>query len=189
MESIREAVSDFITSGGMAKYATVGGVHGVFFTDDGEFIPWSRLGYSRELGFFDRQAFDDEQATAVSADWSVHTVTADDGWQAVGIVDEGGHGYLVGERWQVVELLHALEAYLERGEASKPLPDTAEVWRTRVWLSIAEAVAEAKAAGVSISAEGIRRAAQRGALASARGETGRYRFERTAFRRWLKSRK
>lgn len=185
-------IHEFITNGGAAQYATVGGQSGVYFTDESpQFLPWSRLAYSATLGFYDRDQFPDHPADAIADDWTVHPVVADDGWQAVAALDAGGHGFLIGERWQVEELYHTLAAYLERGEADEALADDDESlgWR---WLTMNEAILVAHEYNPdeypleTKTAERIRRAAQRGSLAHKKTESGRYKFPAARFRGWLR---
>lgn len=193
MNSIRQMIHEFIANGGAAQYATVGDESGVYFTDESpQFMPWSRLGYSETLGFYDRDQFPDHTATAIYDNWTIHPVVSDDdGWEAVAALDEGGHGFLIGERWQAEELYHCLAAYLERGEAAEPLAENDEALGSK-WLTINEAMIEAHNYDPAEypletkTAERIRRAAQRGSLAHKKTESGRYKFPATRFRGWLR---
>ena len=191
METIRTMIDQYIRHGGSAQYATVGGEHGVLFTNDAaQFVPWSAIGYSQELGFFDSRQFPAESTTAAPPQYTIHPVSGAGGWQAVALIDEGGHGYLIGETWQAWELYHALGAFLHRHEAATPLDEDAEELGHQ-WLTVAEAVQlahehnAAKYPLTNATAETIRRAAQRGKIKYSKGPGGRYKFHAARFRGWL----
>ena len=101
---------------------------------------------------------------------------------------------MLGERWQVEELLPVLMAFLEHGEMDGPIDDDDEALGTK-WLTISEAVEAAHAfdavkypIGESTDYR-IRQAARRGNWLengkAKQDSSGRWKFHARRFRGWL----
>lgn len=195
-ENIRDAVLRYIyETPGAAHFDVQSGRAGVVFTDEGEFIPLADLAYNSELGFYQISLFPDvEPETAAESPWTLHPVTPanrDDSWRAFALLDPDGYALLIGERWQVAEVIGVLRLFLERGLLSEPIPEDAEELGHK-WLTIAEAVTEAHTYDPAeypigeVTAARIRQAARRGTIGGAvQNGGGRWKFQARRFRYWL----
>lgn len=194
-ENIRDLVLQYINdTPGAARFDVQAGRAGVTFLDENEFIPLADLAYSSEIGFYRLSQFPDvEPQTTNENPWTLHPVTPvwrDDPWRPFALLDPDGAGFLLGERWQVAEVVEALQLFLQRGLLSEPIGEDDEALGHK-WLSIAEAVAEAHAydpdeypLGGTTSSR-IRQAARRGSIGGAVQNGGRWKFQGRRFRSWL----
>lgn len=140
---IQDLISDYIQDSGMARLETVDGVRGVLFLDENEFIPWRDLGYNSTYGFYRLSHLPNVENETEYATWTIHPLInndPDDDWRPFVLLDSDGNGILLGDRWQVEELLPVLQAFLERGVVDEPVDD--EVIGVK-YFTIAEACEEA----------------------------------------------
>jgi hypothetical protein len=199
MKDLQQIAKQFIKETGEAHEETRGHIRGVVFHDDDVFIPYTELGYNSEYGFYSTAISPDIESEATYLTWTIHPVKErhpdpDRPWEPFAILDSGEFGYLLGERWQVAELVTVLQAFLERGEMSEAIDDDDEALGTR-WLTISEAVEEANAFDPDkYPLDGstdyrIRQAARRGDwLENGRAKQdsgGRWKFHARRFRGWL----
>ena len=194
--NIRDAVLRYIyETPGAARFDVQSGRAGVVFTDEGEFIPLADLAYSRELGFYQISQFPDvEPETTNENPWTLHPavpVWRDDPWRPYALLSPEGHGFLIGEKWQLVEAVEAIRLFIERGLLSEPIREDDEALGHK-WLSISEAVAEANAYDPAeyplgeTTAARIRQAARRETIGGAvQDGGGRWKFQNRRFRHWL----
>lgn len=196
MTNIRDEIIRYIQDTGEAHIEGRAGVAGVVFHhDEREFIPFNDLGLNRTYGFYrlsDLPAVKSE--TTNENPWTLHPVIPadrDGNWRPYAILDGNGFGYLVGEKWQVAELVAMLGNFLATGLASEPIADDDESLGVR-WLSIAEAVAAANGYDPAEyplgekTANRIRAAIRRGRIGGvAQDARGRYKFHAGRFRYWL----
>lgn len=197
-ESIQDLISEYVQDTGLARLETQGGVRGVLFLDENEFFPWRDLGFNHEYGFFRLSAFPNVTNEAEYATWTIHPVEVrqpeDDNWQPCALLDADGFGFLLGERWQVEELLPVLQAFLERGETAEPIDEYDEALGER-WFTINEACNQAhefdpdKYPLDDNLSYRIRQVARRGnwierGIARQTG-TGTWLFHNRRFRHWL----
>lgn len=194
---IQDMISDYIQEGGMARLETVDGVGGVLFMDEGEFIPWRDLGYNPTYGFYRLSHLPGVENQAEYATWSIHPLInddPDDDWRPFVLLDSDGNGTMLGDRWQVEELLPVLQAFLERGEIDEPVDD--EVIGVKYY-TIAEACEAAYQYDPTAYPyrtpeeqdrlrRRLQRNIQRGNLWGTKNDPqGRYKIRATAFRGWL----
>lgn len=193
---IQDMISEYIQETGLARVETRGGVGGVLFLDENQFIPWDNLGFSRLYGFFQKSVLQDVEDEAEYATWTIHPLEGSDqeGEMMYVLMDSDGHGFLLGERWQVSELLPVLTAFLEQGVYDEPVDDESIGAR---YLSIAEACALASEYNPTEYPyttpeeqdrlrRRLQRNIQRGNIYGVkRDPQGRYRLRATSFRGWL----
>lgn len=199
MPDLQTLVKQYIRDTSLAHEETRGDVRGVVFHDEGEFIPYRDLGYNTTYGFYRLSHLPNVENEAPYATWTIHPVAErfpdpDHPWQPFALLDSGGFGFLLGERWQAAELLPVLQAFLERGESAEPIYDDDEAFGYR-WLTISEAVQvahEFDAEKYPLDGKAdyrIRQAARRGNWlenGSARQtDSGRWQFRADRFERWL----
>lgn len=198
MRHIQDLISEYIQDTGLARLETLrNGERGVRFLDEGEFIPWSDLGFSDTYGFYRLSLLPDVTNEAEYATWTIHPLEgSDQDGEALmwALLDADGYGFLLGEQWQVAELLPVLTAFLERGEHAEMVDDEAIGAR---YLTIAEACAlaheydPAKYPYTTPEEQDrlrrrIQRNIQRGNIYGAkRDPQGRYRIRASSFRGWL----
>lgn len=194
---IQDMISEYIQETGLARVETRGGVGGVLFLDENEFIPWGDLGFSRLYGFFRRSVLHDVESEAEYATWTIHPLEGSDqdGQEPMWVLlSADGYGYLLGERWQVAELLPVLTAFLEGGQHAEMVDDEAIGAR---YLSIAEACALAYEydplkypCSTPEEQDRLRRRLQRNiqrgnVLGVKRDPMGRYQIRESSFMGWL----
>jgi len=199
MQSIQDMISEYCQETGLAHTENREGGYGVVFHDEGEFIPMRDLGYSGRLGFYRLSAFPDVANEASYNTWTIHPIRErhpdpDHPWQPYALLDSDGFGYILGERWQVEELLPVLKAFLDDGVVDEPIDDDDEALGTR-WLTISEAVEEAHAFDsekytlTESTDYRIRQAARRGNWLengkAKQDSSGRWKFHARRFRGWL----
>ena len=202
--NIRSHVLAHIRAGGNAKleaanYATDGGfVSGVrFYGPDepasGTFIPFARLGYNQELGYFGMDGTgDDESECSNDNPFTVHRLEnrdPDDDWEAYALLDDGGYGFLLGERYQMADALAAIRDALA-GFLSVDIPDDAPELGVK-WLSTSEAVEECylhKPLDFPLkggnTAQRLRAAAREDRIRAMK-DGDRWLFEAMSLRRWI----
>lgn len=200
MKPIQTLISEFIESGGLAHVTTQNGNGGVLFTDDNQFIPWLDLGYSSEYGFYQISRLPNIENEASYSTWSIHPLVGSENSYGVPLyvlLDADGYGFLLGERWQVAELLPVVQQFMATGEASEPVDD--EVIGVKYY-SIAEACAvahEYDPAKYPYTTPGdqdrlrrrIQQLIRRGNIYGTKKDPqGFYRIRATAFRGWLSKR-
>lgn len=200
MQNIREAIQRFIYDTGAARFAVQDGRAGVVFADESEFIPLAELGYNANYGFFRQSALPQVASEYTNKNpWRLHPVVADDGdsWQGFAIVeDDGERAFLVGEDWQLADMLSAVEDGLSADGLGEVLTDSDEVFGV-AYYSIAEACQVASQYDpceypytapdeqARLRAR-LQRNIQRGNLWGVRKDPqGHYRIRATAFRGWL----
>lgn len=195
---IQDLISEFIQDTGLARLETLrNGERGVRFLDEGEFIPWHDLGFNSTYGFYRLSALPGVENEAEYATWTIHPLEGSDQdgetlmWA---LLDADGYGFLLGERWQVAELLPVLTAFLNRGEHGEMVDDEAIGAR---YLTIAEACEMAQeydptSCPYSTPEEQdrlrrrLQRNIQRGNIQGVkRDPQGRYRLRASSFRGWL----
>lgn len=196
MDNIRNLILNYINeTPDAARFDVRGGVAGVVFTDEDEFIPLADLAYNSQIGFYRLSELPDvEPATTNENPWTLHPVVPawrDDPWRPYALANHDGHAFLLGEKWQVVEAVEALRIFLKDGLLSEPMREDDEALGVK-WLSIAEAVAEAhifdpdEYQANETTAARIRQAARRGAIGGAvQNGGGRWKFQSRRFRHWL----
>lgn len=162
-------------------------VPGVLFHDEGEFIPFSDLGYNAEYGFYRLSHL--SQVVSDYATTSPYRVRALDSrdWPAW-VLDVDRDLWLLGETWQVADLVQALQAFLATGQATgAPVDEYDPDWS--VPLSMADAVDYVVRHGWphATAADTLRRAAWDGRIPGARKDAGgkRWRFSRRGLDQWL----
>lgn len=201
--NIRDHVLAHIRAGGNAKfeaanYATDGGhVSGVWFfgpdePTSGTFIPFARLGYNQELGYFEMDGTGDDESECTNDNpFTVHRLEncdPDDDWTAYALLDDGGYGFLLGERYQMADALAAIRDALA-GFLGEPIPDDDPALGVK-WLSTTEAIAEcrqwqpleykdSKAAG-----QRLRAAAREGRIRAMK-DGKRWLYKATSLRGWM----
>jgi hypothetical protein len=187
--NIREHVLGSIRGGMAASFAVRESVAGVLFEDEGEFISLDDLGYSRETGYFRRSLFPDAPSETDNATpYTVHPAMTPDGRQAWVLADESGHLTMLGETWQVADLVAALQCFLATGSHDpEPISEFDPAWGAP--LTMGEAVAYITHHGwPSRSADAtLRRAAAEGRVPGARKDTTgtRWVFSRKGLNAWL----
>lgn len=193
---IQDEISKYIQETGLARLETRDGVRGVLFLDENQFIPWADLGLSRIYGFFQKSVLQDVEDETEYATWTIHPLEGSDqeGEMMYALLDGDGNGFLLGERWEIAELLPVLTAFLERGEHGEMVDD--ETIGAR-YLSIAEACEMAQEYdptkypySTAEEQDRLRRRLQRNIqrgniLGVKRDPQGRYRLHASSFRGWL----
>lgn len=195
---LQTIVKHFVKETGTAHEETRNNVRGVVFHDEGAFIPYTELGYNVEYGFYSTVLFPDVANEAVYRTWTIHPIRETDPHagpddQMFALLDSGGFGYVIGQRWQVAELLPVLRAFLERDETGEEIDDDDEAFGYR-WLPISEAVQvahEFDAEKYPLDGKAgyrIRQVARRGKWlenGSAKQIAGRWLFRADRLERWL----
>jgi len=164
---------------------------GVLFADEGEFIPYARLGYNAQLGYFDTQSLPDAISDCENHNpETIHRYGVPDGWQAYVWLDADGFPHQLGELHQVADLYAALGALLLRGELDQePVDEFDPAWGQN--FDTADAVAEAIAYGYGDAgdearlADTIRAAARTGRIRKACQRNGAWSLPKLTFRDWL----
>lgn len=194
---IQDLISGYIReTPGIASRTAVGGVRGVLFHDENEFIPWSDLGFNSTYGFYRLSSFPDVGNEAEYATWSINPVIDSDrdGDMMYALLDADGYGFLLGEHWQVAELLPVLAAFLNDGAHNEPVDDEAVGAK---YFTIAEMCEEANRYDPAEYPHNtpedqdrlrrrLQRNIQRGNLWGVKQDPqGRYKVRASAFRGWL----
>lgn len=195
-QNIRDHARLAVEGGMPAELAVVDGAPGVLFHDEGEFIPFSDLGYNSEIGYF-RLSQASHQLT-VCDNANPQTIHRGDFWHGDWQpppwvwLDDDGNAYLLGEAWQAADLMQALHAALVEGVyESEVIDEDDPAWGRSI--TTARAVEEAIMYDPTVFppgsnvAERIRRAAQRGQIPGARKAGGEWRFSLLKFRGWLRN--
>lgn len=192
---IQQLISEYAQETGLARVETRG-VGGVLFLDEMEFIPWADLGFNSTYGFFRLSALPDVPNETEYATWTIHPLEGSDqeGELMWVLLDADGYGFLLGEKWQVAELLPVLAAFLEHGVHAEMVDDEAIGAH---YLSIAEACALAYEYDpveypyrTPNEQDRLRRRLQRNIQRGnvpgvKRDPQGRYRIRASSFRGWL----
>jgi hypothetical protein len=188
--NIRQHALAAIRQGMPARFDVRAGVSGVTFLDNGEFIPFSDLNHSAELGYYRLSTHPDaERDCANENPETIHQIEEPgDDTPMYAWLDGDGDPHLIGEWDQVADLYAALHAALHEDQLADPISHLDPAWGNHY--SIARAVAEAIEYGYSTDAaqmaDTIRAAARAGRIrGAAQGDDGRWTVPATTFRGWL----
>lgn len=111
--NIRDHFLESVAQGMAANIAVKNGVAGALFHDEAEFIPFSDLGYNKELGYYRLSQFPDWPNECSNEPlFAVRRVTAKEGKDAYTLICSNGSSYILGERWQMAEAAAALNKAL-----------------------------------------------------------------------------
>lgn len=194
MRNIRESIQSFINGGGNAVITVKRTTPGVLFTDENEFIPFSDLGYSSDLGYYRISQFPNRKNKTTNENpESIHqydTGDPSDDWEAYIWVDASYTAHMLGTKAQCADLYNALGELLEKGTIDgEKISDSHPVWGRPLSISQAcEAAVEWNPGEFQDNgslASRIRQAAQAGRLIAEKDPAGRWQFPQDKLYEWV----
>lgn len=187
--NIRQHALRSIRHGLPAHFDVQAGISGIVFEDEGEFIPFSDLGYNPKYGYSRLSALPDVPSDCTNENpETIHQIEEPgDEEPMFAWLDGDGDPHLIGEWWQVADLYAALGAALA-GQLAEPIDRLDPAWGNHY--TIAEAVKEAIDYGygndATQMADTIRAAARNGRIrGAAQDQAGRWTVPASTFRGWL----
>lgn len=190
-KNIRDRVDADICDGMASQRAIQEAQAGVLFQgkDGSLFVPFSDLGYNRDLGYFQISQFPDQPNECVTDNpETIHLYHHENSLDTYVWRDAGGCLHHIGDIWHIADLHAAITAFLTNGKLDpKIINDDDPGWRRH--FSISDAVSKAVESGWppgEQTANTIRTAARRGAIAGAKQNASkRWIFEKKQFAEWL----